>query len=216
MRGEVGESYWGGACDLLWIFGFGAFWDESTEKKIMVIGWELWGGWFLKLKYREEKREIIAGRVRVMRGGWVQYNFWGESLGWVLRHEGEHREERRDEMRVQRRGDKIKKKKLISGSIDSKKSWLNVFNFITQLPSETCVHCLKSPPATFQNILFKHWFFSNNFQTILFWTDRPNIYFCLLDTSVQCLNTEHCVFSWQTKRPVKSWNHKAYFTWIIF
>ena len=186
MRGEVGESYWGGACDLLCKFGFGAFRDESTKKKIMVIGWELWGGWLLKLKYREERREIIAGRVRVMRGGWVQYNFWGESLGWVLRHEGEHREERRGEMRWEYRGEETKflKKKLISGSIDSQKSWFNVFNFITQLPSETLVHCLKSPPATFRNILFKHWFFSNNFQTTLFWTDRPNMYFCLLDTSV--------------------------------
>ena len=75
-----------------------------------------------------------------------------------------------------------------------------MFNFITQLPSETCVHCLKSPPATFQNILFKHWFFSNNFQTTLFWTDRPYIYFCLLDTSVQRLNTKHYVLSWQTER----------------
>ena len=34
----MGESYWGGACDLLRIFGFGAFRDESTKKKIMVIG----------------------------------------------------------------------------------------------------------------------------------------------------------------------------------
>ena len=112
MRGEVGETYWGGACDLLCIFGFGAFRDESTKKKIMVIGWELWGGWLLKLKYEEERREIIAGLVRVMRGGWVQY-FWGESLGWVLRHEGEHREERRDEMRVQR-GEETKLKKIWS------------------------------------------------------------------------------------------------------
>ena len=62
---------------------------------------------------------------------------------------GQHREERRDEMTVQRRGDKIKKKKLISGSIDSQKSWVNVFKFITNLPSEMCVQCLKSPPLTF-------------------------------------------------------------------
>ena len=101
-----------------------------------------------------------------------------------------------NEMTVQRKGDKIKKKKLISGSIDSQKSWVNVFKFITNLPSEMCVQCLKSPPATFQNILFKHWFFGNNFPTTAFWTDRPNIYFCHLDTSVQCLNTEHYVLSW--------------------
>ena len=107
MRGEMGESYWGGACDLLCKFGFGAFRDESTKKKIMVIGWELLGGWLLKLKYREERREIIAGLVRVMRGGWVQY-FWGESLGWVLRHEGEHKEERRREMRWEYRGEETK------------------------------------------------------------------------------------------------------------
>ena len=34
------------------------------------------------------------------------------------------------EMTVQRKGDKIKKKKLISGSINSQKSWVNVFKFI--------------------------------------------------------------------------------------
>ena len=78
------------------------------------------GGWLLKLKYREERREIIAGLVRVMRGGWVQY-FWGESLGWVLRHEGEHKEERRDEMTKQRRGDKIYKKNWSMGPSTVKK-----------------------------------------------------------------------------------------------
>ena len=39
-----------------------------------------------------------------------EFNISGVRVGRVLRHEGEHREERRDEI-VQRRGDKIKKKK---------------------------------------------------------------------------------------------------------
>ena len=108
MRGEVGESYWGGACDLLCIFGFGAFQDESTEKKIMVIGWELWevgDFWNSSTEKRREKLLLV---------GWELWevgefnNFWGESLGWVLRHEGEHKEERRREMRWEYRGEETK------------------------------------------------------------------------------------------------------------
>ena len=86
--------------------------EMRIQRRKLLVWWELWevgdrlrvmrGEWLLKLKYREERREIIAGRVRVMRGGWVQY-FRGESLGWVLRHEIEHREERRDESTEERR-----------------------------------------------------------------------------------------------------------------
>ena len=118
----------------------------------------------------------------------------------------EHREERRDEMRVQRGEETKLKKMLISGSEYNPKKLIIEFNFITKLPSETSVY-LKSPPATFQSMLFKHGFFSNNFQIILFWTPWPNIFFQILDTSVQCLNTKHCVLSWQTKRPLNSHKH---------
>ena len=173
MRGEVGESYWGGACDLLCKFGFGAFRDESTKKKIMVIGWELWGGWLLKLKYREERREIIAGRVRVMRGGWVQYNFWGESLGWVLRHEGEHREERRDEMRVQRRGDKIKKKADQWVHRQSKKLIKRVqFYYAIAIRNVCSLFKITSghiPKHIVQTLVFQHQFPNN---TILNWQNK--------------------------------------------
>ena len=62
---------------------------------------------------------------------------------------------------------KKKKKTLISGSEHSSKKLIIEFNFITKLPSETSVYCLKSPLATFQN-MFKLGFFSNNFQTTLF------------------------------------------------
>ena len=121
MRGEVGETYWGGACDLLCISGFGAFRDESIKKK-------------------------IVGRVRVMRVGWSVESyevgdFWnsntekrGEKLllvGWELWEVGEFnisgvrvygefwdmREstEKRGEMRWLNRGEETKFKK--------KKSW---------------------------------------------------------------------------------------------
>ena len=112
----------------------------------------------------------------------------------------EYREERRDEMRVQRAKEtKLKKKSWSVGPRQSKKLII-YFAFITELPLNALVYCLKSTPATFQNILFRHGFFSNNFQTTLFWTLWPNIFFQILDTSVQCLNTEHCVLSWQTIR----------------
>ena len=84
------------------------------------------------------------------------------------------------------------------------KSWsggsLSVFNFITEVPLETPICCLKSAPSTFQKTLFKHGFWSNNFQTALFWKRRLNTFFKILDTSVQCLNTEHCVLKRVTKR----------------
>ena len=117
-------------------------------------------------------------------------------------------EERWDES-TERKGDKIKKKKkkLISGSEHNSKKLIIEFNFITKLPSETSVYCLKSPLATFQNMLFKLGFFNNNFQTTLFWTLWPNIFFQILNTSVQCLNTEHCVLSWQTKRPLSCFKY---------
>ena len=84
------------------------------------------------------------------------------------------------------------------------KSWLggslNVFNFITEVPLETPVCCLKSAPSTFQKTLFKYGFCSNNFQTTLFWKRWPNTFFKILDTNVQCLNIEHCVLKRVTKR----------------
>ena len=75
-----------------------------------------------------------------------------------------------------------------------------MFNLITEVPLETPVRCLKSAPSTFQKTLFKHGFWSNNFQTILFWKRWPNTFFKILDTSVQYLNTEHCVLKRVTKR----------------
>ena len=88
------------------------------------------------------------------------------------------------------------------------KSWsggpLSVFNFITEVPLKTPVCCLKLAPSTFQKTLFKHGFWSNNFQTTLFWKRWPNTFFKILDTSVQCLNTEHCVLKMVTKRALKS------------
>ena len=107
---------------------------------------------------------------------------------------------------------------MISGSEHSPKKLIIEFNFITKLPSETSVYCLKSPPTTFQNVLFKHGFFSNNFQTTLFWTPWPNIFFQILDTSVQCLNTEHCVLKRHTKRPLSlSLSlHLNLSLWVIF
>ena len=83
------------------------------------------------------------------------------------------------------------------------KSWsggpLNVFNFITEVPLETPVCCLKSTLSTFQKMLFKHGFCSNNFQTTLFWKQWPNTFLKILDTSVQCLNIEHYVLKMVTK-----------------
>ena len=43
----------------------------------------------------------------------------------------------------------------------------------------------------FQKVLLKQQFFSNYFQTALFETLPPNMLFQILNTSVQCLNTEH-------------------------
>ena len=72
-------------------------------------------------------------------------------------------------MKVQRGEEtKLKKKKLINGFEHSPKKLIIEFNFIMELPSETSVYCLKSPPVTLRNILFKHGFFGNNFQTTLF------------------------------------------------
>ena len=97
------ENCWSGESYKRWVIGWelwkvGDFWNSSTEKrreKLLLVGWELW--------------EV------------GEFNISGVRVGWVLRHEGEHREERRDEI-VQRRGDKIKKKKLISSeSIGRKK-----------------------------------------------------------------------------------------------
>ena len=105
-----------------------------------------------------------------------------------------HREERRDEMRVQRGEETEIKKKLIR--------WVRAQSKKVDKCFSPSVYCLKSAPATFQNILFKHGFWSNNFQTTLFWTPWPNIFFQILDTSVQCLNTEHCVLKRQTKQPL--------------
>ena len=39
---------------------------EERKIKLMVIGWELWGGWLLKLKYREERRE----RLKLLLAEW--------------------------------------------------------------------------------------------------------------------------------------------------
>ena len=97
-----------------------------------------------------------------------------------------HREERRDEMRVQRGEETKIKKKLIR--------WVRAQSKKVDKCFSPSVYCLKSAPATFQNILFKHGFWSNNFQTTLFWTPWPNIFFQILDTSVQCLNTEQTFF----------------------
>ena len=130
MRGEVGETYWGGACDSFCIFGFGPFRDESTEKKIVGLVRVMRGGWSVEsyerwvtsetqVQRREERNYCWSGESYER---WVSSIFLGWEFGWVLRHEGEHKEKRRDEMTVQRRGDKIFKKKLISsGSIDKKK-----------------------------------------------------------------------------------------------
>ena len=71
---------------------------------------------------------------------------------------GEYREERRQRL----------KKSLSGGSEHSPKKLISEFNFTTEVPSETSVYCLKSASATFQNMLFKHGFWSNNFQTTLF------------------------------------------------
>ena len=141
----------------------------------------------MKVQGREERK------IKKMLIGW---ELWG---GWVRTV---HREERRDEMRVQRgKETKIKKKSWLGGSKHSPKKLISEFNFITEVPSKTSVYCLKSASATFQNMLFKHGFWSNNFQTTLFWTPWPNTFFQILDTCVQCLNTTHCVLKRQTKRP---------------
>ena len=78
------------------------------------------------------------------------------------------RVQRGKETKFKKKKKKKKKKKLISGSEHSSKKLIIEFNFITKLPSETSVYCLKSPLATFQNMLFKLGFFNNNFQTTLF------------------------------------------------
>ena len=52
-------------------------------------------------------------------------------------------------MKVQRGEEtKLKKKKLINGSEHSPKKLIIEFNFIMELPSETSVYSLKSPPVT--------------------------------------------------------------------
>ena len=99
----MGETYWGGVCDFFCIFGFGAFRDESTEKKIVGLVRVMRGGWSIESNERwvtsehlSTEKRVIAGRVRVMRGGWVQY-FWGES--WVSSEtwgRAQRREERWD------------------------------------------------------------------------------------------------------------------------
>ena len=115
-----------------------------------------------------------------------------------------HRDERRGGMRWEYREERRQrlKKSWSGGSEQSPKKLISEFNFITEVPSKTSVCCLKSTPATFQKMLFKHGFWSNNFQTILFWTPWPNTFFQILDTSVQCLNTEHCVLKRQAKWPL--------------
>ena len=157
MRGEVGETYWGGACDFFCIFGFRAFRDESTEKKIVGLVRVMRGGWSVESYERWVTSETQVQRIELLLVGWElwevgEFNISGVRVGWVLRHEGEHREERRDEI-VQRRGDKIKKKKKKKSwsavGPSAEKSWVNVLVFITNLPSETCVQCLKSPLPTF-------------------------------------------------------------------
>ena len=65
------------------------------------------------------------------------------------------------------------------------------FKIITVVPSKTSVYCLKCEPSMFQKVLLKQQFFSNYFQTALFQTLPPNMFFQILNTSVQCLNTEH-------------------------
>ena len=119
----------------------------------------------------------------------------------------EYREERRQRL----------KKSWSGGSEHSPKKLISEFNFITKVSSETSVCCLKSAPSTFQKMLFKHGFLSNNFQTTLFWTPWPNTFFQILDTNVQRLNTEHCVLKRQTKRPLNiSVSHIIYIDIIFF
>ena len=125
-------------------------------------------------------------------------------------------EERWDES-TERRGDKIKKKADQWIRAQSKK-FIIEFNFITHLPSEISIYCLKSPSVTFQNILFKHGFFNNNFQTTLFWILWPNIFFSLLDTSVQCF--KHWTLCFELTDQMGSKWHQTYYiclrVWPIF
>ena len=142
--------------------------QRREERKIKINGDRLrvmrWVTSQMRVQRRQERKiKIITGQVRVIK--WVSSMIFD----WVSSEMREHREERRDEMKVQRGEEtKLKKKKADQWVRAQSKKLIIDFNFITQLPSETTVYCLKSPPATFQNILFKHGFFSNNFQTTLF------------------------------------------------
>ena len=109
---------------------------------------------------------------------WSGESYEVGEFGLCTKRKGEMRWEYREE-RKQRL-----KKSWSGGSEHSPKKLISEFNFITEVPSETLVYCLKSAPATFQNMLFKHGFWSNNFQTTLFWTPWPNTFFQILDTSV--------------------------------
>ena len=128
----------------------GEFWDESTEKRginadgVRVMRWV--SSEMGAQRWEERKIKIISDWVRVR-------------VSFEMR--AQRGEERWDES-TERRGDKIEKK-LISGSEHSPKKLIIEFNFITELPLETSVYCLKSPSVTLQNILFKHEIFSNNF-----------------------------------------------------
>ena len=96
--------------------------QRREERKIKINGDRLrvmrWVTSQMRVQRRQERKiKIITGQVRVIK--------WVSSMisDWVSSEMREHREERRDEMKVQRGEEtKLKKKKLISGSEPSQKS----------------------------------------------------------------------------------------------
>ena len=132
MRGEVGETYWGGACDFFCIFGFGGF-RMRVQRRKLLVWWELWevgdrlrvmrGGWLLNTQV--QRRELLLVGWELWEVGEF-FHFWGES--WVSSEtwgRAQRREERWD------RGEETKfKKKLINcGSIGRKKLTKRVNDF---------------------------------------------------------------------------------------
>ena len=70
----------------------------------------------------------------------------------------------------------------------------------TVLPLESIVCCSKIGPRRFQKVLFKNHIFNSIVQTTLNTNSWPNMCFFFLNTSVQCLNTEHWCLKSVTKR----------------
>ena len=91
--------------------GLGPF-EMRVQRRKLLVWWELWevgdrlrvmrGGWLLNTQV--QRRELLLVGWELWEVG--EFNISGVRVGWVLRHEGEHREERRDEIEERRQNEK--------------------------------------------------------------------------------------------------------------